>query len=315
MREREILIKIINNLNKVIIGKEKEIFNILKGILSNGHILIEDIPGVGKTTMVKALAKTIDLSYSRIQFTPDLLPSDITGVSIYNQKSMEFEFKKGPIFSNIVLADEINRTSPKTQSALLEVMEENQISEGGRTYKLAFPFMVFATKNPIDYEGTYSLPEAQLDRFLIRIELGYPSEEDEVKILEIYNKENPLHNLESVVTREDIIYIQNEVRKVKVLSKINEYIVKIAAKTRNNKYVTLGVSTRAILALQRVAQASALIEGRKYVTPEDIKENASLVLSHRILLSPLGKAEGYRGSELIEEILKTVDVPKVDLND
>ncbi|WP_228731360.1 AAA family ATPase [Clostridium zeae] len=314
MREKEIIKKILDNLNKVIIGKEVEISNILKGVIANGHILIEDVPGVGKTTLVKALAKTIDLTYSRIQFTPDLLPSDITGISIYNQKNMEFEFKEGPIFSNIVLADEINRTSPKTQSALLEVMEENQVSEGKKTYRLKTPFVVMATQNPIDYDGTFRLPEAQLDRFIIKVSLGYPSAESEVDILEKYRENNPLQELTSVVTAEDILYLQDAVAKVRVARVINEYIVRIANKTRESNYISLGVSTRAILALQKVAQASALLAGRDYVIPEDVKENAALVLSHRIIMSSTGKANGYGERETIEDILKMVETPRITVN-
>jgi MoxR-like ATPase len=314
MREREIISKVLDNLNKVIIGKQSEINNILKGVIANGHILIEDVPGVGKTTLVKALAKTIDLTYSRIQFTPDLLPSDITGISIYNQKNMEFEFKEGPIFSNIVLADEINRTSPKTQSALLEVMEENQVSEGGQTHRLKSPFIVMATQNPIDYDGTFRLPEAQLDRFIIKVSLGYPSSEAEVDILEKYREKSPLEDLSNVVTAEDILYLQEAVKKVKVATAVNEYIVRIANKTRESNYISLGVSTRAILSLQKVAQASALLNGRNYVIPEDVKENAALVLSHRIILSSTGKANGYGERETIEDILRMVEVPRVTFN-
>ncbi|QAA34598.1 AAA family ATPase [Clostridium manihotivorum] len=314
MREREIISKVLDNLNKVIIGKQSEINNILKGVIANGHILIEDVPGVGKTTLVKALAKTIDLTYSRIQFTPDLLPSDITGISIYNQKNMEFEFKEGPIFSNIVLADEINRTSPKTQSALLEVMEENQVSEGGQTHRLKSPFIVMATQNPIDYDGTFRLPEAQLDRFIIKVSLGYPSSEAEVDILEKYREKSPLEDLSNVVTAEDILYLQDAVKKVKVATAVNEYIVRIANKTRESNYISLGVSTRAILSLQKVAQASALLNGRNYVIPEDVKENAALVLSHRIIMSSTGKANGYGERETIEDILRMVEAPRVTFN-
>ena len=212
-KEVELVDKIAYNIEKVILGKRLEIYNILKGILANGHILIEDVPGVGKTTLIKALAKSLNLSYSRIQFTPDLLPSDIIGVSIYSQKTMEFEFKKGPIFSNIILADEINRTSPKTQSALLEVMEEKQISEGGITYKLKEPFLVLATENPIEYEGTFSLPEAQLDRFMIKVNIGYPHSEAEVDILDLYRQSNPIEELEPVATDEDILYLQKKVKR------------------------------------------------------------------------------------------------------
>jgi MoxR-like ATPase len=316
MREEQKLIEnIISNVEKVIIGKRKEIYNIMKGIISNGHILIEDVPGVGKTTLVKALAKSLKLSYSRIQFTPDLLPSDITGISIYNQRDMIFEFKKGPIFANVVLADEINRTSPKTQSALLEVMEENQVSESGKTYKLQQPFFVLATQNPIEYEGTFILPEAQLDRFMIKVSVGYPNRTEEEKILEVYRDEQPLDTLEAVADSEEIIGLQKAVRKVYVAKEINNYIVSIAEATRKNNYLNLGVSTRASLALLRIAQASALIAGRDFVIPEDVRENVILVLSHRISPSSMARANGYTRENILSNILKMISVPKVSVND
>lgn len=315
MRQQEIIQKIVHNVSRVILGKENEIYNILKGIIANGHILIEDVPGVGKTTLVKALAKSLDLSYNRIQFTPDLLPSDITGISIYNQKNMTFEFKKGPVFSNIVLGDEINRTSPKTQSALLEVMEEHQVSEGNNTYKLEEPFFVIATQNPIEYEGTFSLPEAQLDRFMIMVSMGHPSEMDEVKILEIYRENSPLQVISSVVSKEELLMLQNAARNIKVNEALSKYIVDIANATRKTKYLSLGVSTRAALALQRVAQAAALIKGRSYVIPEDIRENAPLVLSHRIILSSLARANGYDKETLLKDLVKNVPMPQVGYHD
>jgi MoxR-like ATPases len=310
----ELIERILVNIEKVIIGKKSEIINILKGIIADGHILIEDVPGVGKTTLVKALAKSINLSYSRLQFTPDLLPSDITGISIYNQKEMNFEFRKGPIFANVVLADEINRTSPKTQSALLEVMEEKQVSEGGHTYKLQPPFFVLATQNPIEYEGTFILPEAQLDRFIIKISVGYPSKECEAEILDTYRKEEPINEIESVASGEEIIKLQKEVRKVNVSKEINNYIVDIANATRKNTNLNLGISTRASLALLRIAQASALISGRSYVIPEDVRDNAALVLSHRITPSSMARANGNTAESILSEILKTVPVPKINEN-
>jgi len=309
--EVEIVNKIAGNIEKVILGKRLEIYNILKGILANGHILIEDVPGVGKTTLIKALAKSLSLSYSRIQFTPDLLPSDIIGVSIYSQKTTEFEYKKGPIFSNIILADEINRTSPKTQSALLEAMEEKQISEGGITYKLKEPFLVLATENPIEYEGTFSLPEAQLDRFMIKVSIGYPYSEAEVDILDLYRQGNPIEELEPVATEDDIIYLQNKVRGIHVERELNEYIVKIVNATRHNSFILLGGSIRASLALQRVAQATALINGRDYIIPEDIIENVMIVLSHRITLTSSARANDYSTQQVISDILRSIQVPKV----
>lgn len=311
MGERELIKDIVYNIDKVIIGKEYEIYNIMKGIIANGHILIEDVPGVGKTTLVKALAKSLNLSYKRIQFTPDLLPSDILGISIYNQKTMEFEFKKGPIFSNIILADEINRTSPKTQSALLEVMEEKQISEGNETYKLEEPFIVLGTQNPIEYEGTFTLPEAQLDRFILKVNIGYPEKIYESRMLKVYKDNDPLESIGRVAEAIDIIQIQKKARSIHVSDEINYYIVNIAEATRNNKYLSLGISPRACLALLRISQASALINGRDYVTPEDVKENAVSVLSHRVIISPYGRANNYTGEGVIKDILKVLAVPKI----
>lgn len=314
-KEVELIEKIIGNMEKVIIGKNWEITNILKGIISNGHILIEDIPGVGKTMLVKALAKSFNLSYSRIQFTPDLLPSDITGVSIYNQKTMEFQFIKGPIFANIVLGDEINRTSPKTQAALLEVMEERQVSEGNNVYKLQRPFFVLATQNPIEYEGTYPLPEAQLDRFMMKVSIGYPSEEAELSILNVYRRNEPIETIGAVAEAEDILSLQAKVREVYVNDDINKYIINIINATRNNKFLVLGASTRATLALLRVSQANALMNGRNYVVPEDVKENALSVLSHRIILTPSARVSNYTSDDVVRDILNIVPVPKVNEND
>lgn len=311
MDAQQLIKEIVYNIEKVIIGKRYEVYNILKGIIADGHILIEDVPGVGKTTLVKALAKSLSLSYSRIQFTPDLLPSDITGISIYNQRTMEFEFRKGPIFANIVLADEINRTSPKTQSALLEVMEEKQVSEGNNTFKLQKPFFVLATQNPIESEGTFVLPEAQLDRFIMKVSIGYPEKKDEANILKIYRNNQPLEEITSVAGAEDILNLQKQAREVHASDVINEYIASIADATRNNKYLILGSSTRASLALLKVAQANALINGRDFVIPEDVRENALLVLSHRVAVSALARANNYNSEAVISDILKTVSVPKV----
>ncbi len=307
----ELIENIVTNIEKVIVGKQKEIYDIMKGMISGGHILIEDVPGVGKTTLIKAIKESLSLTYSRIQFTPDLLPSDITGISIYNSGTGKFTFNKGPIFSNIVLADEINRTSPKTQSALLEVMEEMQVSEGGITYDVGNPFFIMATENPIEYEGTFSLPEAQLDRFMIKVHLGYPSKMDEAYILSLYRQESPLDELVPVATKEDIINIQQQVKKIKVNDEINKYIVNIIDATRNHKEIVLGGSTRASLALLRVAQATALIKNRNYVIPEDVKENVKLVLSHRIILTNGSIARGIKAEEILEEILNVVIAPKV----
>ena len=311
----EIIERIIDNVGKVIIGKRENVYQIIKGMIAGGHILIEDVPGVGKTTLIKAIKQSFDLSYSRIQFTPDLLPSDITGISIYNSSTGTFTFNKGPVFSNIVLADEINRTSPKTQSALLEVMEEMQVSEGGTTYELSKPFFIMATENPIEYEGTFSLPEAQLDRFMIKVHMGYPNNRDEAQILGIYRKDNPLDDLKPVATKADLEKLQKAVRDVKVKDDINKFIVKIVDGTRNHRDIFLGGSTRASLALLRVSQATALIEGRDYVIPEDIKACAKLVLSHRIILTNSAMARGVKVENILDEILNMILVPKVREND
>lgn len=311
MREEELINEIVRNIEKVIIGKRAEIYSIVKGIIAGGHILIEDVPGVGKTTLVKALAKSLNLSYSRIQFTPDLLPSDITGISIYNQNTMQFEFKRGPIFANVILADEINRTSPKTQSALLEAMEEKQVSEGNETYKLEDPFFVLATQNPIEHEGTFLLPEAELDRFMIKVSIGYPSKENESRILEIYRNSEPIEEIISVAHPEDILAIQKKVREIYVSNEINNYIVNLVDATRHNSYLVLGASIRASLSLLKVSQASAMIRGRDYVIPEDVKENVAIVLSHRITPSSLARANKLKTEDIIKEIINNTQAPKV----
>lgn len=311
MESEKFIKNIVYNINNVIIGKEYEIFNILKGIIAGGHILIEDVPGVGKTTLVKALAKSLNLNYNRIQFTPDLLPSDILGVSIYNQKAQEFQFIEGPIFTNILLADEINRTSPKTQSALLEVMEEKQVSEGRETYKLSEPFIVLATQNPIEYEGTFIMPEAQLDRFMIKVNIGYPEKSYEEKMLKVYRNENPIEKVNIIGSREGLLELQEICRGVHVSDDINTYIVNLSEATRNNKCLSLGVSPRASLALLKIAQASALINSRTYVIPEDVKENVVQVYAHRIILSPFGRANNYTQEQVIKDIIKTIPVPRI----
>lgn len=315
MSAHDTIKSIVSNIGKVIIGKTPELYQILKGIFAGGHILIEDVPGVGKTTLVKALSKSLDLTYSRIQFTPDLLPSDILGVSVYNKNSGSFEFKKGPVFANIVLADEINRTSPKTQSALLEVMEESQVSEGNNTYYLQKPFIVLATQNPVEYQGTFNLPEAQLDRFMIKTRIGYADEKSEAEILQTYSKGEPLKDIDKVADASDIIKLQEMVRNIRVSKSITEYIVRIANATRDSKYITLGASTRASMSLLRIAQAGALIDNRDFVIPEDVKSNAAAVLSHRITISSLARANGLDGSKIIAEILDKTYAPRVYIND
>ena len=308
--ENKIIRTILTNVEKVIIGKEQEVINILKGILSGGHILIEDLPGLGKTTLVKALARTMDLSFARIQFTPDLLPSDITGISIYNQKDMTFEFRKGPVFANLVLADEINRTSPKTQSALLEVMEETQVSEGSVSYLLERPFIVLATQNPIEYEGTFNLPEAQLDRFIMKTSIGYPGKADEMNILKNFRTQNPLDTLKPTVSREEVLQLMEEVRQIEVADEINDYIVRLADETRNSNLLIIGVSPRASLSLMRLSQAEALIQGRTYVIPEDVKRNVLLTFPHRVKLSSAARSKSLSESDVIASILNYVKAPR-----
>ncbi len=306
----ELIERIQKNVGKVIVGKDSVITNIIKGIICEGHILIEDLPGMGKTTLVKAMAKTMDLSFSRIQFTPDLLPSDITGVSIYNPKDMNFEFRQGPVFANIILADEINRTSPKTQAALLEVMEESQVSEGNTSYQLEKPFVVLATQNPIEYEGTFNLPEAQLDRFIMKMSIGYPAKEDEMDILRNFRADNPLDDLRSTVSRRDVLALIQMVRQVKVSDAINDYIVRLSNETRNSHLIAMGVSPRASLALMKLSQAEALISGRDYVIPDDVKANVVLSFSHRIKLSGAARAKELKEKDAIRQVLEFVRAPR-----
>ena len=308
--ENKLIRAILTTVEQVIIGKEQEVIHILKGILAGGHILIEDLPGLGKTTLVKTLARTMDLSFSRIQFTPDLLPSDITGISIYNQKDMTFEFRKGPVFANLVLADEINRTSPKTQSALLEVMEETQVSEGAVSYLLERPFIVLATQNPIEYEGTFNLPEAQLDRFIMKTSIGYPAKEDEMNILKNFRVQNPLDTLKPAVSREEVLQLMDDVHRVEVADEINDYIVRLADETRNSNLLSIGVSPRASLSLMRLSQAEALIAGRNYVIPEDVKRNVLLTFPHRVKLSSAARSKNMTSVDIIESILGYVKAPR-----
>ncbi|MBQ1284676.1 MAG: MoxR family ATPase [Acutalibacteraceae bacterium] len=301
--------KIINNVEQVIVGKREAIELVVTALISNGHILLEDVPGVGKTRLIAAVARSIDGSFKRIQFTADVLPSDITGFSVYNQKTGDFEFKKGAIMSQFVLADEINRTSPKTQAALLEAMEERQISVDGVTYKMPQPFMVMATQNPIEFMGTFPLPEAQLDRFLIKISVGYPDAESERSVLSMHQMDDPFETLEAVATTDDIINIQNEVKKVFVHENLESYIVSLVSATRNHPSVRLGASPRASLALYRTAQATAYIDGRDYVVPDDIQKMMIPVMAHRIILSQETKFSNTTAEDVLEEIKKSTPVP------
>ncbi|WP_405099408.1 AAA family ATPase [Oceanobacillus sp. FSL H7-0719] len=300
---------VIHNINKVMIGKEEAVTLSLVALLAKGHVLLEDVPGVGKTMLVRTLAKSLDCDFKRIQFTPDLLPSDVTGVSIYNPKEMEFEFRGGPILGNIILADEINRTSPKTQSALLEAMEENSVSVDGRTIPLNQPFFVMATQNPIEYEGTYPLPEAQLDRFILKLKMGYPTFGEELELLEKTSKNHPIENIQAVMSREELIQIQEEVNEVYIDQTIQSYIVSIVNRTRENPSTYLGVSPRGSIALMKAAKAYAYIYGRDYILPDDVKYLAPHVLAHRMIMTSEGKYNGDTGEEIIDSILRTAHIP------
>jgi len=301
--------RVINNVEKVIVGKAESVAFSLIAVICNGHVLIEDVPGVGKTVLTKAIARSIGCSFKRIQFTPDLLPSDVTGVSIYNQKTGNFEFRAGPIMSQIVLADEINRATPKTQSALLEAMEETQITIDGVTYRLPEPFMVMATQNPIEYEGTFPLPEAQLDRFMMNIKLGYPKVSDEMNILDTHQYHHPLDDLEQIMVAEELVVIQKQIRSIHVDPSIREYIVAIANATRNHNNIYLGSSPRGSLALYRASQALAAIRGRGYVIPDDVKLLAKPTLAHRIIVTPAARVRAITSTAVLDEILQSVPVP------
>lgn len=296
------------NIQKVVKGKKEVIRDVIVALLSGGHVLIEDVPGVGKTTLAQALAKSTNLSYNRIQFTSDLLPSDILGVSIFDQNTSEFKFNPGPIFSCIVVADEINRATPKTQSALLQAMSEAKVTVDGRTYSLIKPFIVIATQNPFEYKGTFPLPENQLDRFALRISIGYPDYQSEKEIITNLNPYNSTDELKPVVSKDDILYLQSLVEKVNIDDSILEYILDIVNKTRDNTLFDLGVSPRGTIALKLAAQANAIVEGRNYCTPDDVKNMAVAVLAHRVIM----KTEVSKVSteeEAIMEILENIKVP------
>ena len=300
---------IVSNVERVIIGKREAVEFALCSFLCRGHVLIEDMPGVGKTSLVSAIAKSFDCSFRRIQFTPDILPSDITGFSMYNQKTGEFEYRQGAIMSQIILADEINRTSPKTQSSLLEVMEENQVTVDGKTYLVPQPFIVFATQNPIEYLGTYPLPEAQLDRFFMRISLGYPSAEEEGKMLERFKEENPLDTLKAVTDAEELIKIQADVNRVHMDQSVNDYVVSIVRKTRSDPDVALGGSPRATLCLYRAAQAWALYNERDYVLPDDVIKMAVPVIEHRLVLKQEARFKNLTSTEIVHRVVSGIKVP------
>lgn len=297
------------NIGRVIVGKEATIRLIMIALTAGGHLLIEDVPRIGKTTMVRALARSLDLQFSRIQFTPDVMPSDVTGYNIFNPMTGEFEFRPGAIMTQILLADEINRTSPKTQSALLEAMQENQVTVDRRTYHLPRPFIVLATQNPIEQQGTYILPEAQLDRFMMQITLGYPSFEEEINILDRFSEDEPMEALQPVASAEDVIWLQETARKIYVSEPIKHYISHLAQKTRSHRDVELGISPRATLMLLQAAKARALLEGRGFVVPDDVQQLFQPVLQHRLLIRAEGRVQGIASAQILEVILRQVPVP------
>lgn len=304
--------KIKDNLSKVIIGKNDTLTLTIIGFLCRGHLLIEDVPGVGKTMLARSLAKSLGCTFKRIQFTPDMLPSDVTGVSIYNQSTKDFEFRPGPIHAQIVLADEINRATPKTQSALLEAMEERQVTVDGVTHVLPEPFLIMATQNPIEYEGTFPLPEAQLDRFLLRLKLGYTTLSDEIKILEEQQLNHPIQNLGSVTSVQEIINIQELVKQVYVSQAVKQYIVEIVRQTREHPDVFLGSSPRGSLGLFRASQVRAALMGREFVLPDDVKALAKVVLSHRILVNPSARMRDLNSENILDEITYNLPVPSTE---
>ncbi|WP_339185147.1 MoxR family ATPase [Oceanobacillus sp. FSL W7-1293] len=300
---------VLNNINDVIFGKEEIVKLSLVALLTEGHVLLEDVPGVGKTMLVRTLAKSVNCDFSRIQFTPDLLPSDVTGVSIYNPKELEFEFREGPIFGNILLADEINRTSPKTQSALLEAMEEKSVTVDGETRRLNSPFFVMATQNPIEYEGTYPLPEAQLDRFLLKLRMGYPTYEDELEMLARNKSHHPIEEIQAVMSQEELLLAQEEAKSVYIDETIQQYILNIVTRTRSHHSIYLGVSPRGSLALMEASKAYAYIEGRDYVIPDDVKYLASYVLAHRVMLKAEARYQGKSSEEILDSIIQSAHIP------
>ena len=301
--------RITDNVQKVIVGQRETVELALVALICEGHILIEDVPGIGKTTMAKAVSRSIGCTFRRIQFTPDLLPSDITGISFFNQKAQEFEYRPGPLMAQVVLADEINRATPRTQSALLEAMQERQLTIDGQTRALPRPFVVLATQNPIELEGTFPLPEAQIDRFLLKLKLGYPSEEQENDILLRFETEDPLETLAPVAQDTDILEMRREASGVRVEQSVRSYIVRVARATREHAAVDLGVSPRGTLALYKTAQAFAAIRGRDYVIPDDVKRLAPHVLTHRIMISPQTRLRGRMPEEVMMEIVDSVSVP------
>ncbi len=306
---RELAQKIIENIEKVIVGKSRAVELGVIALMCEGHALIEDVPGVGKTMLARSIARSVGATFKRIQFTPDLLPTDVTGVSIYNQQTGEFEFREGPIIAQMVLADEVNRATPKTQSAMLEAMDERQVTVEGITHAVPSPFMVMATQNPVEYEGTFPLPEAQLDRFLLIISLGYPTIEEELEIIERQQMAHPIETLESVATAQEVIDLQRSIRAIYVDDLVKEYIVNLTNATRSHADISLGASPRASLAMYRGGQAIALIRGRDFVLPDDVKDLALPMLSHRMIVSPAARMRGVSSPDVVETILEQTPVP------
>jgi MoxR-like ATPase len=304
--------KIIANVERAIVGKRQQLILSLAAWFTEGHILLEDVPGVAKTMLARALARSVGCSFKRIQCTPDLLPSDVTGASIFNQKTTEFEFREGPIFGQIVLADEINRTTPRTQASLLEAMAESCVTVDGVTHKLMPPFLVIATQNPVDHEGTFPLPEAQLDRFLMKFSLGYPSFEDELKMLDLLQHTHPLNSLQPVVTADELVACQNEVRKVHIDPKVRQYLLQIVHLTREHEELSLGGSPRASIALFRTSQAMAAIRGRNYVQPDDVKRIAAPVLTHRLILKPESRLRRVTAAQVVQDVIDEIAVPTIE---
>ncbi len=305
--------RVITNIERVIVGKRDSVQLAVVSLLCQGHLLIEDVPGVGKTMLARSLARSLGCTFSRIQFTPDMLPSDVTGVSIFNQVSREFEFRPGPVMSQVVLADEINRATPKTQASLLEAMEERQVTVDGVTHILPKPFMVLATQNPIEYEGTFQLPEAQLDRFLLRIRLGYPELDDEVQVLDRQQRQHPIEDLAQVVSLDELLIAQKAVKEIYVAPPLKRYIVELSRSTRQHGEVYLGASPRGSLALFRTGQARAAINGRDFVLPDDVKALVPSALSHRVILGPAARLRDLNAEQILEEILDGVPVPGGDM--
>ena len=306
---RELAKRIIDNVEQVIVGKSGPVELGVVALMCQGHALIEDVPGVGKTMLARSIARSVGCTFKRIQFTPDLLPTDVTGVSIYNQQTGEFEFREGPIISQLVLADEVNRATPKTQSAMLEAMEERQVTVEGITHQMPSPFMVMATQNPVEYEGTFPLPEAQLDRFLLMVQLGYPTSDEELEIMERQQMAHPIDTLQPVATSEEVTNLQRAVRDIYVDDLVKRYIINLVESTRSHADIALGASPRASLALFRGGQAISLIRGRDFVLPDDVKELAIPVLSHRMIVSAAARMRGVSSSEIVETLLEQIPVP------